>query len=420
MKRTQKLLLLLLAGSLLFSCNGNKEQEKPQPKPEPEKVTEPTVLTLSGITKYTAEPQSIKLSVKCDVTWDVTLADASWAKIVSKNTSGDNAGEVTISLAMNRSQESRKQKVTLKAGTKATHLEIEQSDLSSIINKESVILSGPASSTVTVKFKNPWTVSITEGADWFSVSPTQGSGASSVSVKVTPVDGNVNVGERSGGIEFSIGDEKIQLPVIQGQTDAIIVSVDQFTLDGREQDQVVPTETNVSYTVRIPDEASWISEVKPQETKALNKKDIVLHMAANTTGQVRTGTVYFEKGTVSSAIVIRQAPYYSQMETTTSGIYNASGESVVYRPGRDQIAMGVRNGSRFYRLMDPQSQQVGTLSGLPLQDPQLCDSFDLTVKWESVTDGVLSTKTFPVTVISITETRLWLVSASGDVIILNK
>lgn len=420
MKRIHSLLLLVLAGSLLFSCDNPKEQDKPgqQNQEQPQKVKEATILTLSGTKNYSAEPQNITLTVACDITWDVTLADASWAKIVSKGSTGTNAGQVVISLAMNRTQEARKQKVTLKAGTKSVDLEIEQAGLSSVLNKEAVIITGTDPSTINVSFKQAWTLSITDNADWFSASPMEGDGTAPVTVTLTPVDGNVNVGERSAGIEISVGGEKIKIPVVQGQTDAIVVSVNQFILDGREQNQVVPTETNVTYNVRIPAEASWISEVKASATKGLNKHDVVLHLESNTTGAVRKGTVYFEKDTVSRAVILQQAPYYSQLEETVPGFYGAD-ENIVYRQGIDQIAYGVRNNSRYFSLLDPENTQVYSVKGIPVQDPQLCDSFDVTIEWKTLSDGTF-TNVVPLMVVGVSETRMWLAAANGEILILNK
>ena len=418
-KLSSRLLIFLLTGGCLFSCSGGRqEQEKQQPTPQ--KGTEPSTLTLSGTKNYSAEPQDFTLSITCDVSWDVTLADASWAKLVSKKSTGENSGEAVISLSMNRTRDVRKQTVTLKAGSKTLGFEIEQAGLSSILDKESVIINGTASTPLLVKLKSAWTLSVTEGADWLSVSPAEGDGSNPVMVQITPADGNVNVGDRSGAVELAVGGETLRIPVLQGQTDAIVVAVSQYALDGREQDQIVPTKTNVSYSVRIPSESSWISHVTAPDTKALNKQDVVLHLDSNTTGKVRTGTVFFEKDTVSRAVVLRQAPYSSLLETTTPGVYDPNGETFTYRPGTDQIAIGIRNGSRYYKLIDPELLQVFCMSGLPVQDPQLCDSFEIILRRETALEGPVFNNTTPVTVIGISDHRLWLITEQGGVIILNK
>ena len=404
-------LLLILLGCIQISCEKKPENETDVKK-------EPTVLSLSGIKNYTAEPQELSLTVKCDVKWDLELSDGSWAKIVSKNETGEASAEVMVSIGMNRTQEDRKQLFTLKSGTKSFEFEITQQGLSSIIDTDGVILSGTETSSFIISMKTPWSISIADGADWFSVTPSEGDGSSRTKIKVTPVDGNLNVGDRVSAIDIHVGGDKLSIPVVQGQTDVILVGVSQQIANGRDQDLTIASETNVPYTVRIPEDIGWISYVPP--TKALDKRNVIIHLEANLSGEVRKALVYLEKDQLSEAVTIQQAPYHSILESSTPGAYWLEGETYLYRAGVHQLATGISNGFRYYRLMDPEHILLVNVSGIPDKDPVLCDSFDLTIKVASEEEGVIYQASLPVVVVDVSDTRVWLATGEDEAVILKK
>ncbi len=152
--------------------------------------------------------------------------------------------------------------------------------------------------TVNINANVAWQSGITpaSAASWLTVSPTNGTGNSTVIVSVKANDG---YDDRTASVTFQSAGGVQTLQVTQHQSDAVRAKGDKeyavWQLGGTLP---VTIERNVAYTVEISTDAqAWIH---PVTTKALVSEQLAFDIDENTTEQLRYGEIYL-KGKASGS-----------------------------------------------------------------------------------------------------------------------
>ena len=412
MGKSFKALSAALCAAMLFSCGGKEDGGGTGPGTSTGK--DPTTFVLSGGQgSYTAESQTLNITVLCDVKWTASLSNTTWGKINSQTTNADQTGTINITIGLNGAEESRTNVLTVSAGKQTRTFNIVQRGITSIISQTTVNLAGVEPAHLDLTTKNAWTASIADGATWYTIDPKSGSAGSS-RITITPVDANVNVGSRTSSLKITIGSENFTVPVVQAQKNTIIVDVESAWTDYNEALVDINTQTNVDFSVRIQ-ETPWLSV---QEVKSLNNKKVTLHVEANPNSVGREAYVYFETDEISEPVLIRQGAYNAIIEQTTPGAFALAGESYSYEPGKKQFSVLRGATTDSYRFLNPAEAKVVEITGVP-KEPALGDSF---MGGISVMDKIslVHSANYTMYVIKVTDDAVWLSALDDLGIILKK
>ncbi len=261
-----------------------------------------------------------------------------------------------------------------------------------------------------------WTLSSPES--WCKVSPASGAASDEPQSARIICDPNALFDGRSCQVTLRADELSVRITVVQSQKNALSVEVDALVADGRAQELTLAALSNVEADVRIPSDASWIAA--GATGKGLSQKQIVLSLQENRSGRIREATVYLEKEDVSVPITVKQAPFHAAMDSSSPGVYGLDGADYAYRPGVDQFATGLRNNAGYFRLLDPEHVLVLTVGGIPRQELGLLDSFRMDLLLLTEQDGTLYQSSGTATVIGLSDTLLWLITADGVGVILKR
>lgn len=401
MKPFVKVALTALALLALLACTG-KEDNKPK---------EPTRFTLSGVSAaYSAESQTVTAYIVCDVNWVAKLDANDWSAIESQVSNNDN-GQITLRLQLNSSTQARTAKLTVTAGTSSRQVTIKQDGLSSIVSSPEVNFAGADPLQIEFNTKTGWSASIADNATWYDISPKSGA-AGKVAMTITPADENINVGSRSSSIKVNIGEDSFFIPVVQGQKDVVILDGDyenNVIWHGyAEGSIVIPVKTNIDYDIRIEGGDGWLTAAS---TKALNSKSVTLQFQANSSFDLRDAVVYFEKGSLSLSVAVKQAGYNTITDSSTPCFNGFTDSKIEYRQYTDQLS--VLHGLEFdtFRLFDPVDYRIVEISGLP-KELSMGSVFTgaVTIKEYS---GAEQSQEYEFSVVKLTTDYAWLASSNN-------
>ena len=370
--------------------------------------TEPTQFLVStpGITS--ALTQTLSVNVTCDYIWKATLTDHSWGTVSVEQT--ETGGTVTLTLGFNTGADERRNTLILTSGSQEIRREIIQRGTTALFGREEVLLQGTIEQVISFNSPVSWQVRIAEGADWM-VPLTQVSGTGAVSVTIAAQDEFIDVGERTGAIEFTFaGNTVVSLPVRQGQTDTILLSGSQVVLDTFDEEVFeIATSYNVDYTVSV--NRDWLQHV---ETKALKQGREVFHADANETPEDRTATITVSGGGISSKVQVVQMGRDPILTVTEPGAYGVGGEDYAYSEGAfPQLSrMYGPDGSFLTRLINPESGVMVQLSGFTLPSAK---GDAVMVLLEIRRNGLLTFhREWDARVIYENGDRMWIKANSGD------
>ena len=271
-----------------------------------------------------------------------------------------------------------------------------------------------ASQTISITSNRDWTVTSSEA--WCTVSPKSGAasdGPITISVRCEP-----NSGYDVRNATLTVRAEEVfhRIAVSQEQNYGLFLDGDLFRADFQAQDLVVSAETNVEMTVTVVSGSDWLRSAS--STKGLVKKDVTLHMDENRSGAVREAEVKLSGGSLSSTVVVKQAPYHKILDTEIPGAYRLREADYLYRPGVTQLSRGKSGGSSFFRVLDPENLVVLTASGIQ-EDTPLAEAFPLNVSLVGE-EGELFRKDYRATVLKESADLLWLLLDDNTGIIVKK
>ena len=417
-----KSLLACLAVMVLFSCNREESDSK-----------DPTVFNIEVPGACPADATKATLVVKCDAAWTVSLvSDASWLRILSadKNAGG---GSVLIGMEFNLTDVERSAELEFTSGKQQRTVRLRQQGLSSILDLSALHFVEPETRTVKVTMQAPWKASISDGAEWYKISPASGA-AGTTSMTVTVSEAFIDKGVRSSAIRFTVDGNSFDIPVIQGQKDVLMLMADVqvrehiFTPEGGILE--FKTRTNVGNpSVKLVFEGGtaggWISHLA---TRALDEYVHSFSVSANETGQTRRADIIFisetDGGILSDTLTVIQRTLDPLMLNNVIGTYGLSGGDRQYQSGAHLL-------SRLYsadettvnlRIIDPEEFTVLELGGIPT-DAGLDDRFTLTFRLIQLGESSSESR-YSVSVIKVGSDEkkdwLWLRAEEGPGFIVKK
>lgn len=164
-------------------------------------------------------------------------------------------------------------------------------------------LGGSDSFTFTTNTNWSLTVSSENGNDWCVVNSTSGkAGGHSINVNVTE---NLGYDYRRASITLHAGSESASFEVVQGQTDAIILSEKEIVVKPAGAVIEVKLSANIDYDVSMPN-IEWLTPIST--TRTLQEKILSYRVEKNETDDDRVARIYFantNKG-IEETLIIRQ------------------------------------------------------------------------------------------------------------------
>ena len=381
--------MAVVALGLLVACGGGNGKEDPV-NPT---TKDPTIFrTQIDKTSYSPEAQTTTFTVYCDVAWAVKT-NSQWLTVSPSSGKGDatNGEQVTVTLKFNKETSSRDGTVTVSAGTKTSSLILSQKPLTEMFPETEVFIVKKQTYKFVVISQNEWTASLPADADWLHIEPKSGSGT--VSVYMTPSDANENVGDRKTTLTFTMGGDKVEIPVTQRQTNVLLLGESQYINDYQAGTFEVPSNTNVDFQVVIPAEAAdWL----------------------------RRATVSFKYGDdINETFQVEQAPYNEVLGKTVPGIYGVEGQNFIYTAGKDQLSV-LRTADKklALRILRAEDVQVAEVSGVPA-DASFGTELNVTVAVLKGRDIVVR-KATSAYILKADDKNIWLTTPDGIGAILKK
>jgi len=359
MKRAiRSLLSLLLCIGAAASCNMLLETDQGT-----QQQTSPTRMRMDLTTvPVNASRVSIPVAVDCDMSWQVSLEDPSWASIENVREDASHKGSFTVQLGFNTQAGARSNTLVLKCGDKQMQKSFTQEGLDAFFTPNNIQLRSGSKVKLSFSPSLDWTVDVSD--TWLKLSPKKGSANAAVSMDVTG-DDFLDVGSRTGRILFTFdGTYNVEVPVQQFQKNAIILPLSSKTVSFRSQTLSIHTDSNVSYSVSV--NAAWLQHLG---TKALNAAEEQFSIEENTGTSSREATITFtaqtEEGTVSSTFALTQEPRDPMLQTHVPGAYNIGGIHYAYTPYFWQLSRVSGDGSYSQVLLNGKTISAYQITGIP-------------------------------------------------------
>lgn len=252
-------------------------------------------LVLSDKKEYAVSDEGEKIILDIgtgtdDYSWTVDDG-VDWVTL-TKSETGKVKTSLIVSVKPNGTYSSRRAEVLLRTndGMLTDRLLITQAQHDALLLDETEYQIGNEGGEITVHLNtNIGTIGISSSS-WISrKSVTKSLIESDVVFIVQP---NTAYEGRTGYIDFVYGDRTQRITVIQGQTDALLLSNDNADMPWEGGTFSVTVRSNVKWSCSIPDDASdWLS-VLPR-TKSLSSDEISFVVSENTTGDSRCSEIAF-------------------------------------------------------------------------------------------------------------------------------
>jgi hypothetical protein len=170
--------------------------------------------------------------------------------------------------------------------------------------------------TIAVTSNTTWTVS--DNADWCTVSPATGSSNGTVTINATE---NPTAVQRAATVTLSAGTLTRTVSVIQAAGD-VILSVDKTTINA--------VKAAGSYTIAVTSNTYWLASKNSaatwcslSNTSVIGNGTVTINVTANSTVALRAATVTLTTGSLTRTVAVTQAPntplYAASTQTWTFG-----------------------------------------------------------------------------------------------------
>ena len=182
---------------------------------------------------------------------------------------------------------------------------------------------GTNSKTVTIGTKDLSKCTVSISANWCSATIQ----TSTVVINVQPND---TYEERQAVITLTDPEDGtiLSFKVVQKQNDAILVDKPDYLIPEEGGEISIKVQSNVSYSVEIPSDASWLTKVSPS-TRGLVSSTIVLKADKNNTGDERGTTIKLidqETGTTTQFTVKQELTPYIELSKDEISLFEDGGE----------------------------------------------------------------------------------------------
>lgn len=241
-------------------------------------------------TEYTTEAAggSVDVTVTTNVAWVAEVANQErWVTVSpAEGEAGEN--KVTITVKKNNSDNPRETKVSFKGETAVAEVTVKQFGKDNVSIDKSEYSATPAggSDVVAVTSNTNWTATVSDGADWVTVAPSNGE-AGETAATVT-VAANETAEARNATVTFVAGEASVEYSVSQ-EALSVTLSQSNFAVAGEGGNTTVSVTANAAWTAASS--ADWVT-VDPAagETGAT---EVTVTVAENPVEEERTATVTF-------------------------------------------------------------------------------------------------------------------------------
>lgn len=180
-----------------------------------EKATEPSVFNVYPKTASSESGFAHKLTIKvtCDIAFEYGLEDGSWITINAGEKDSRNVTPLELQLGINDGTASRKDVLTVSAGSKKMTVSISQNTVASSAGVDEIRLKHIFPKAVFFQFPAAWTLSC--DAPWLEFDPKNGSADMLTSVAFKASEFNFTEESRSAELVISFDGTSLKLPVVQ-------------------------------------------------------------------------------------------------------------------------------------------------------------------------------------------------------------
>jgi hypothetical protein len=172
-------------------------------------AAEPTLAVSPTEIPATNTADTYTITVTSNTAWTVS-DNADWIELDTEGATGN--GAVTVSALANLTFAARAATVTFTAGAITRLVTVEQeAGVPTLTVEPATISVGSAQGStadITVISNAPWTVTVSDNADWLTVDPTSGTGDATVTV--TTAQANDTGDDRTATVTFTYGDAQTQ------------------------------------------------------------------------------------------------------------------------------------------------------------------------------------------------------------------
>ena len=271
-------------------------------KPQEQKVDPKVEVSENEITSESAG-ETYDITVTSNVAWTAQVADkATWVTV--KPASGE-AGEtpVKITVKKNNSDTQRETEITF-AGENATATVAVQQFGKDVVTLDKTAYeptTAGGTDAVKVTANTDWTATVSEGADWVTVTPATGA-AGETAVTVT-VAANPTAEDRTATVTYTAGDATAEYTISQ-EALSVTLSQSSITDAGEGKTATVNVTANAAWTATSS--AEWVT-VAPAAGEA-GVAEVTVTVAENPSEEARTATVTFALNeNVSAELTVTQA-----------------------------------------------------------------------------------------------------------------
>lgn len=244
---------------------------------------------------YSASTQSVSFTT--DASWTVEN-DQNWISV--DKYSGSGSASLNISVEENNSTETRMGVVILHIADCTYTISITQDCKVIEVNSSAFTFSAAASSSIlSISSNTQWRAVVTEGGDWLSISPGNGSNNADITINVSE---NNTVSDRKGEIIVDIpGVKSYQVNIVQKRK---YIKTDRTSVDFGNAGGQISFEVSSDGTYDISKIGSWFGFIKTDNI-------ITVIAGENNTGSKREGAliiklVNLDDGTISTLIPVTQ------------------------------------------------------------------------------------------------------------------
>lgn len=256
---------------------------------------------------------SSSASISSNIAWSAS-SNAGWLTVSPTN--GNNNGTVTLNYQQNTSTQGRTATVTVSGtGVPNRTITVTQAGAAAVltVNTNNINVSPtPGSAGFSITSNINWTVS--ENANWFSISPPSGSNNGSVSINY---DQNMITQNRSAQIIVSGNGVQNQVVTITqaGATATLTVSPNILNISANTGSTSFSIASNISWNVS--ENANWIS-ITP--ASGSNNGSVIINYDQNTSMQVRSAVITITgSGVPNRTVTVNQQGSPSAVQEVKDG-----------------------------------------------------------------------------------------------------
>lgn len=366
-------------------------------------------------TELGKEGGSFTIEVKANVSFTYSIDKGEeWLKY--QGTKALTTSTISFTASANEDVERREGRITVKsdAGQEVFTIYQDGGDASIILSEHNVPIGDTGGSfTVDVRHNVDVTVKVQDGVTWLRENSTK---AMSTNTFHFTVDANEGTDSREADVFFTNTANGLSetLHVIQAQKDAIVIAQSTYEIPSDGGKFTVRISHNVDFTTDIS--ADWITNAT---TKAMVTEDIVFNVAANDSGEDRTGTVTFKAGNLQQVVTVKQLYTAPDPSTTKPGVFGVKGLNWEYRDQQDQMLIRDKENSFYFALIEPETNKIFAVSFDINEDPKVGLSVNATILQNISSDeaGLIDSITLVVT--KVEDAFVWLrpSTASSEYII---